>query len=138
MGRMSEEALRNPIRKWVEERGLDPKDEVPMYGKVPDVLGLEGDRVVVAIEMKVSNWQRALYQALIYTMFALESYIAMPETKKKVLLKNMYSFDKWNIGILTVDANNRVLILRAPVRIRGDMRLEESSETPAGELSVDS
>ena len=114
MNRISEEELRAPVRRWVKERGLDPKDEIPTWGKVPDILGLDGDTVVVAIEMKISNWQRALYQALMYTMFASESYVAMPENKRGVLIKNLSQFEKWNIGILIVNSNDDVMRLRTP------------------------
>jgi len=106
--------LREPVREWVERRGLSPRDEVPKCGKVPDVLGVSGDHIILAVEMKVSAWQRALRQATLYTMFASESYVAMPEDKEELLKKNIGRFERWNIGILIVDRDNNVRLLRSP------------------------
>ena len=109
-----EEELREPIRNWVEFNGFDAKDEVPMCGKIPDVIGMYGSDVEIAIEMKLSNWKRALYQAFIYTNFANKSYIAMPENKQETILKNIDEFTKWGIGVLIVDSNNKVSVLHHP------------------------
>jgi len=104
----TEEDLRAPIRAWMTLRGLEPRDEVQKCGKIPDVLGMRGSDIEVAVELKLSNWRRALYQATIYTTFAPESYIAMPSGKEGVLRKNIQEFSRWGVGILLVHSNNAV------------------------------
>ncbi|MBE0526572.1 MAG: hypothetical protein IH631_06485 [Candidatus Thorarchaeota archaeon] len=104
----AEEDLREPVRDWMLERGLDPHDEVQKCGKIPDVLGLRGSEIEVAVELKLSNWRRALYQATIYTTFAQESYIAMPWNKREVLERNLDEFIRWGVGILIVHDDSSV------------------------------
>lgn len=87
---------------------------MPKCGKVPDILGVSGNHIILAVEMKVSAWQRALRQATLYTMFASESYVAMPEDKEELLRKNIWHFERWNIGILIVGKDNNVRLLRSP------------------------
>lgn len=125
-----EEELREPIRNWVEYNGFDAKDEVPLCGKIPDIIGLQGSDVEIAIEMKLSNWKRALYQAFIYTNFANKCYIAMPENKKEVIKKNLDEFTKWGIGVLIVDSNDKVNILHHPK----DKSLRGNDNECAGEI----
>jgi hypothetical protein len=134
MQRTAEEDLRDPVRKWVMGRGLCPRDEVPRCGKVPDVIGLSGDNIVLAIEMKVSDWQRALYQATLYTMFANESYIAMPENKRELLLRNIRRFERWDIGILIVNKDNNVCLLRSPKGSTREMGVSDSSKSLSGDF----
>ena len=97
-----EEDLRGPVRSWLEGRNLVPHDEVQRGGKFVDLLGSEGGIAKVAIELKLANWQRALYQATIYTCFASECYVAMPESKRHLLERNIGEFVRWGVGVLIV------------------------------------
>jgi hypothetical protein len=109
-----EEELRPSVKQWVIDQGLEPKDEIPTCGKIPDILGVKDDEIKVAIEMKLSNWQRALYQAIIYTTFTNKSYVAMPQKKEKIIKKNIDEFKRWGIGVLLVGHNNKVFELQSP------------------------
>jgi hypothetical protein len=121
----SEEEMRIPIRDWLSQKGLLPVDELPIAGKIPDIVGIENGRISVAIEMKLTNWRRALYQATLYTMFADRSYIAMPENKKELLSRNLQDIRKWGVDVLIVAENNSVYELSPSIKKNSSGRLLE-------------
>lgn len=57
-----------------------------------------------AFELKLSNWKRALFQALQYKAFANYSIVVFPFEKEKVLRENLQAFAEFNIGVLLYDA----------------------------------
>lgn len=56
-----------------------------------------------AFELKISNWKRALFQALQYKAFANYSLVVFPFEKKNVLTKQIELFKELNVGILLFD-----------------------------------
>lgn len=65
-----------------------------------------------AFELKLSNWKRAMFQALQYKAFANYSVVVFPLEKEKVLHENLQAFVEFNIGVLLYDAktgNNKWL-----------------------------
>lgn len=57
-----------------------------------------------AFELKLSNWKRAIFQALQYKAFANYSVVVFPLAKEKLLMENLDLFRKLNVGILLFDA----------------------------------
>lgn len=53
-----------------------------------------------AFELKLSNWKRALFQALQYKAFANYSVVVFPLAKEKLIKENLDPFQKLNIGVL--------------------------------------
>lgn len=113
----SEKEMRIPIINWLIKRGLNPEVEVKHWGKVPDVVGYDDGFLEIAVEMKLSDWKRALYQATTYTLFAHESYVAMPENKKTLISRKINEFNRWGVGILIVKNNQTVEVLN-PARLQ--------------------
>jgi hypothetical protein len=58
-------------------------------------------RNIVAIEAKVSNWRRALDQAIANTWFASESYILIPDSR--VIQTAASAASEFGIGVLVFD-----------------------------------
>lgn len=56
-----------------------------------------------AIEAKVSNWKRGLYQAYRYKQYSDYSYLALHEKHITVPMKNIELFIKLNIGLISVN-----------------------------------
>lgn len=56
-----------------------------------------------AFELKLSNWKRAIFQALQYKAFANYSIVVFPFEKEKVLMEHIDSFTELNIGLLLFD-----------------------------------
>lgn len=60
----------------------------------------------VAIEAKVSNWKRGLYQAYRYRKYADYSYLAIHQEYVKAPLENLDEFMKTNVGLIGVNTNS--------------------------------
>ena len=57
-----------------------------------------------SFELKMSNWKRALFQAIRYKTFSEYTSIVMPFEKEQILLQTIDSFKERNIGVLLFDA----------------------------------
>ena len=60
-----------------------------------------------AFELKLSNWKRALFQALQYKAFANYSVVVFPFEKEKVLRQNLSTFTDFNVGVLLFDSKSQ-------------------------------
>lgn len=59
-----------------------------------------------SFELKMSNWKRALFQAVRYKTFSEYTSVVMPFEKERILLQNIDSFKACNVGALLFDAQN--------------------------------
>lgn len=64
----------------------------------------QGDNIW-AFELKLSNWKRALFQALQYKAFANYVVVVFPFEKENILRQNLTAFAEMNVGVLLFDAN---------------------------------
>jgi len=103
-----EEELRKPINEWITGLGLRPVNEYRICWRIPDVIGLGEKRIEVAVEMKLADWKRALWQAKMYTMFAIRSYVAMPSSRQGLMLRNIREFRRKGVGALSVREDGTV------------------------------
>lgn len=69
---------------------------------------------IVAIEAKLSNWQRALKQAIRYKEFANESWVLMDEASLAPAISNLNRFSHFNIGLASINTAGRILTHLAP------------------------
>lgn len=60
-----------------------------------------------AFELKLSDWKRALYQALRYQAFARYSIVVVPESNAKSIEKRQDTFMALGIGVTTVDLDTK-------------------------------
>lgn len=103
-----EEELRSPVNRWMISKGLRPLNEIMICWRMPDVVGLEENRIRMAVEMKLSDWRGALRQARTCTIFAQQCYVAMPCPKLRILLRNIREFNLAGIGILIIHEDGEV------------------------------
>lgn len=69
----------------------------------------------VAIEAKVSNWRRGLYQAYRYRKYADYSYLAIHEKHLAPPVKHIEEFEDANVGLISVNVEmNRTTIFHKP------------------------
>jgi hypothetical protein len=66
---------------------------------------------VIAIEVKVSDWRRAIHQAIRNTIVAHRSYVALPSVIAS-RIRNEELMQSFGIGILSIDANGDVKTVR--------------------------
>jgi len=75
---MREEELTAPLIEHFRERGCRVATEVPIGGKTCDVYAIQPDGKTIAVEVKVQDWRRALWQAVCYGFGADFAYVALP------------------------------------------------------------
>jgi len=56
-----------------------------------------------AVEAKLKDWKRALYQAQRYKWFAEYSYVVMDEHYSQPAIRNIDEFIKYNVGLATIN-----------------------------------
>lgn len=81
--------------------GYTVRHEVPLHGRVADVLAQRGDELV-AVELKLEDWREALAQAMHYQLAATRAYIGMPLDQAILPLRQRSRLERQGIGLLAV------------------------------------
>lgn len=63
---------------------------------------------VVAIEVKLRDWKRALKQAYRYKWFSDRSYVCLPDNFSISAKKNISKFVEYGIGLITLHDNGKI------------------------------
>jgi DNA-binding transcriptional ArsR family regulator len=103
------------LRKWVRElveAKLIEKEAGDSYRliasqKIPKV-------EICSFELKLKNWQRALYQATRYRSFSQRVFVVMPPYSAEVAYKHKLLFERANIGLVSHDTTGKSRILVRP------------------------
>ena len=99
----SESYIKNNILKFLKENGyieqIDGNFELTFDYELVTSNS-------IAIEAKISDWKRGLYQANRYKWFSEQSYLALLERNIKPALKNIDLFRKLNVGLISVNENS--------------------------------
>ena len=76
-----ESQLLKPVAKFAQREGFClQKHELPFYEYRIDLYGFcAHENSTIAVELKLTNWRRALEQAMLYQLCSDYVYIAMPE-----------------------------------------------------------
>jgi hypothetical protein len=113
MALTKESDLLPPIGRYARRQGYSTQiPELPFYECRIDLYGhSETSGNTVAVELKLTNWQRALKQALLYQLCADFVYIAMPD--KNIARVDQDALSKQGIGLISVSASQCRTILRA-------------------------
>lgn len=94
----------------IKRKFLIPKNDSLSEFKIgkPYKIGL---KEVIAIEAKLSNWKRGLYQAYRYRQYANKSYLALHSKYVHRALANEEHFIRSNVGLIEVnDTSLKILI----------------------------
>ena len=129
----------------LEPRGLRTLQEVRVPGGIPDFVLFRrisnSVHYVIAIEFKLSRWQRALKQAFRNRNFANESYVVLDRDNSSRALDNISMFYKANVGLFTNDSERELKVhhfhkARVPfsskyaTRIAGEL-IPDSADVPS-------
>jgi hypothetical protein len=112
-----------PVRRFLNREGYDRViRELPFFDRSIDVYGVAwADEAktadaakTIAVELKLSKWQKALHQAALYQLCSDYSYVAMPKKIAQTLVEHE-DFKAAGIGILSVDTTSKEveIVLRA-------------------------
>ena len=108
---LREDDLRNPVEGLFPERKYFTKREVPFGLKRIDlVFKSKGyGRDIIAVELKLRDWKRAIWQAVHNRQVAKRSYIAVPEATADHIDKGVLR--SLGLGLIVANIKNaRILI----------------------------
>jgi hypothetical protein len=113
--RVAECDLCRPVRRFLSEEGYTQiVEELQFFERSIDVYGVApGDKAkTVAVELKLTKWQKALQQAALYQLCSDYSYVAMPKDVARGLEPR--AFRAAGIGILAVDTISKAVEIVLP------------------------
>ncbi len=99
---------------YFENRGFRTLREVAVAGRRADVVAVSDD-ALLAVELKVSAWPRALRQAIAYQVWAPASYVALPFPRAMRAVRHRHRFEEESVGLLAVlDGEVRTFVPASP------------------------
>jgi len=85
--------------------------EVKIGSKIIDVVLSDINLTnIIAIELKVKKWKKALRQAISHQLWASKTYIALPRKHMNGAIKNKSLFEKLGIGLISIDGTVKIEI----------------------------
>ena len=104
------------LKKWIGELQscellLETRDHRFRAGSLARSLPIVE---ICSFELKLKNWQRALYQATRYRSFSHRVFVVMPESGVDAALQNKASFVKANVGLISHTTNGYSEVLVRP------------------------
>jgi len=114
MSKLVEEDLRQPVRDYFKNKNYSVFNEAKLFSRGIDVIAKRRSRVI-AIELKVQKWRRAIQQAYMDLRVSNYAFVALPESKWERIDRRIYC-DAYNygIGLLSVDGDVRQIMRPAP------------------------
>ena len=98
--------LIKPVSDYLKKQGYLVKHEIRIGYCRADLVGFQKEKVV-AVELKLADWKRAIIQVKNYQLGADYVYIAVPLLKSyNILRKAKHILKKEGIGLLIVKENN--------------------------------
>ena len=98
--------LIKPVSDYLKNKGYQVFHEIKIGFCRADLVGFKNDEVV-AVELKLSDWKKAIKQAKNYQLGADYVYLAFPLDKSfNVLRKAEYILKKEKIGLFVIKEEN--------------------------------
>ena len=95
--------LIKPVSDYLIKKGYNVRHEIKIGFHRADLVGFK-DSEVVAVELKLSDWKKAIIQANNYMLGADYVYLAVPLFKSyNILRKAEYFLKKEGIGLLIIN-----------------------------------
>ncbi|WP_353719351.1 hypothetical protein [Dyadobacter sp. 676] len=108
--RIASAKLKNVLRKLENLSYIKNVEGSYSLGVVYNAVVLDN----IAVEAKLKNWKRALYQAFRYKWFSFQSYVVMDSSNIKPALSNLHEFEKLNIGLAEINLLGEISIHYKP------------------------
>lgn len=110
--RTSKINILNSLKKLVNSEYIDSVDDYYIISKNYEF----SFDMTFAIEAKLKDWKRALQQAYRYKWFAEYSFVVLDEHNSSSAIKNLKYFEKYNVGLATINKNGDLKKLHNPKR----------------------
>ncbi len=116
MGFETEKEMVNTIKKSKCLHNLNygqslVKEELNGFFGIPDIIIVKKNKqkqVSYAYEAKLSNWTKALTQALRYKAFVNKSYVILDHDRISPAISNTDKFCRANIGLISIEKTGKM------------------------------
>lgn len=110
MNKLMEVALRKPVHDFFKNRNYSVFDEAKLFSRGIDIVAKRRSKIV-AVELKVRNWRRAIQQAYLDLRVSNYAFVALPESIwGRIDRKIYYEAYNYGIGLLSVDGEARQIM----------------------------
>lgn len=117
MSKLLEEELREPVRVYFKTKNYSVFDEAKLFSRGIDVIARQRNNVV-AVELKVQKWRRAIQQAYMDLRVSNCAFVALPEMKwERIDRKIFHEAYIYGIGLLSVNGNVKQIMRPVPSNI---------------------
>lgn len=126
---ISERTLVSETEEYFKEMKLNTVREVPLFENRIDLV-VHDKRLsnIIAVEVKVDKWFRALQQAVLYRICADNVYVALSE--EFVHRVNLPLMGKYGVGLLSVNGSLKEILPPNPTKyIQHQKAQDEVRET---------
>ena len=104
-----EKTLLNRVEKYFRNKNFHTCTEVPLLNNSIDLVAYKKDfSKIIAVEVKVMDWKRALQQATLYKLCAHQVYVAM--WQKFLHRADLDPLSDLGIGVISVDGHARRIV----------------------------
>lgn len=100
------------IKEFVDA-GYCKQKENGIYVKIKEPENIVD--TIKAVEAKLKDWKRALWQASRYKTFANESWVVLDKKHANPAIKNIDEFKRYNIGLATISIEGDYLVHFSPI-----------------------
>ena len=105
-----ESRLYLPVQRHLQN-DFRVKGEVKIGSKIVDIYGVSKHGTdCLAVELKVSDWKKALRQAATYQVFADLSFVAIHRSRVNSALRHSEIFNELGVGLMSIRRDVRVEI----------------------------
>lgn len=103
---ISEDDFLRPIRRLFPKNQYSFFEDVKVNDRRIDVILYRKDNGrIIAVELKIKKWQRALEQAAVYQLFTNQVYVSL--WHKHLNPKNIEVFNQYKIGVIVVEPTTK-------------------------------
>jgi hypothetical protein len=79
-----------------------------------DVVAVANTDTLIAIEVKLQDWKRALQQAYRNTCFAHRSFVLLPKSTALTALSRLAEFERRGVGLCYIDGVDIIVLQDSP------------------------
>ena len=122
-----EEHLLKPVLRLFPKREYHRFKEVPLGRKKVDVWCVckTEEYIEVCVELKVKDWRKALWQAIINFQMAKRSYIAVWHKYVQRVERESDLLNKYGVGLISVGPKSAKIVIPSQDKIQGTSRKEK-------------
>ena len=80
-----------------------------------DIVLMDKDGIVIAVEAKLEKWKYAIHQAYRNRCFANQSYVLLPSNVAKHVCQYSHELDMRGVGVCSIEGDAITIFYEAPI-----------------------